>query len=473
MAVSHRTNLRLLQFPLISSSERKCTSVISEGSSNSSSLFRSLFTSKCNYISLRRRSAFLFVPVTILFSRRVRCSTKSTDENWALGESIDQEWNDDGGAELSSNSRAGGDFTGQEVSVLGNQHLNEPQKLSSDSLSLGIKEPIYEVVEVKSNGEQSIQKISRRQLLKSSGLRPRDIRSVDPSLWMTNSAPTLLVREHAILFNLGSLRAIAMQERVLIFDYNRKGAKAFLEHLLPRLVPKDVNGVPSMPFELEVVEAALVSRIQRYERRLMDVEPRVVKLLEVLPNRLTADVLEQLRLSKQTLVELGSRAGALKQMLLDLLEDPDEIRRMCIMGRDCTIRKGSTDMDCAFDVDKQIAEEEEEEIEMLLENYLQRCESCHAQAERLLDSAKEMEDSIAVNLSSRRLEVSRVELLLQVGTFFVAIGALVAGIFGMNLKSYLEEHVFAFWWTTGGIILGAFAGFFLMYTYLKARKILY
>ncbi|KAI3989793.1 hypothetical protein MKX01_040763 [Papaver californicum] len=340
---------------------------------------------------------------------------KYTDENWTLGESIDNEWNDDGdnnddSAELSSNSSDGGDFTSQEVSC-------------------------------------------------------------DPSLWMTNSAPALLVREHAILFNLGSLHVIAMQERVLIFDYNRKGAKAFLEHLMPRLAPKDVNGAPSMPFELEVVEA-MVSRIQHYERKLMDVEPRVVKLLEVLPNRLTADVLEQLRLSNQTLVELGSRAGALKQMLLDLLEDPDEICRMCIMGRDCTIRKGSTDMDCAFDVDKQIAEEEEE-IEMLLENYLQRCESCHAQAESLLDLAKEMEDSIAVNLSSRRLEVSRMELLLQVGTFFVAIGALVAGIFGMNLKSYLEEHVFAFWWPTGGIILGAFAGFFLMYTYLKARKMLY
>ncbi|RVW54400.1 Magnesium transporter MRS2-11, chloroplastic [Vitis vinifera] len=69
-----------------------------------------------------------------------------------------------------------------------------------------------------------------------------------------------------------------------------------------------------------------------------------------------------------------------------------------------------------------------------------RCESCHGQAERLLDSAREMEDSIAVNLSSRRLEVSRVELLLQVGTFCIAVGALVAGIFGMNLKSYLEEH---------------------------------
>ncbi|XP_058109991.1 magnesium transporter MRS2-A, chloroplastic isoform X2 [Magnolia sinica] len=320
---------------------------------------------------------------------------------------------------------------------------------SMESISLGIKEPVYEVIEVRSDGIMSKKKINRRQLLKSSGLRPRDIRSVDPSLWLTNSMPSLLVREQAILLNFGSLRAIAMPERVLIFDYNRKGGKAFLELLLPRLNPKNVNGGSCMPFELEVLA-----------------------LLEVLPNRLTANVLEQLRISKQTLVELGSRAGALKQMLLDLLEDPHEIRRICIMGRNCTVRKGNNEMECSVPTEKQIAEEEEEEIEMLLENYLQRCESCHGQAERLLDSAREMEDSIAVNLSSRRLEVSRVELLLQVGTFCVAIGALVAGIFGMNLKSYLEEHVWAFWLTTAGIIVGGVAAFFIMYSYLKSRRIL-
>ncbi|RDX97921.1 Magnesium transporter MRS2-11, chloroplastic, partial [Mucuna pruriens] len=342
---------------------------------------------------------------------------------------------------------------------------------SGDSLSLGIREQIYEVVEVKSNGKVSTRKISRRQLLKSSGLRPRDIRSVDPSLFMTNSMPSLLVREYAILLNLGSLRAIAMQDCVLIFDNNRIGGKAFLETLLPRLNPKNNNGGPSMPFELEVVEAALLSRIQRLEQRLMDLEPRVQALIEALPNRLTGDILEQLRISKQTLVELGSRAGALRQMLLDLLEDPHEIRRICIMGRNCTLSKANNDMECSVPLEKQIAEEEEEEIEMLLENYLQRCESCHGQAERLLDSAREMEDSIAVSLSSRRLEVSRVELLLQVGTFCIAVGALVAGIFGMNLKSYLEEHVFAFWLTTAGIIIGGIIAFFLMYSYLRARKI--
>lgn len=336
---------------------------------------------------------------------------------------------------------------------------------ASDYLSLGIPEPVYQVVELKSDGTISNKSINRRQLLKSSGLRPRDIRSVDPSLWLTNSMPSLLVREHAILLNLGSLRAIVMQKSVLIFNYNRRGGKAFIDTLLPRLSPGNTNGGPSMPFVLEVVEAALLSRIQRLEQRLIELEPRVQSQLEVLPNRLTGDMLEQLRISKQTLVELASRAGALRQMLLDLLEDTQEIRRICIMGR---INNSVNSVPS----EKEIAEEGEEEIEMLLENCLQRCESLHGQAERLLDSAKEMEDSIRVSLSSRRLEVGKVELLLQVGAFCVAIGALVSGIFGMNLISYLEQHAFAFWITTAGIMIGIVVGFFLMYSYLKKRKIL-
>ncbi|KAJ4841781.1 hypothetical protein Tsubulata_010526 [Turnera subulata] len=404
------------------------------------------------------------LPIAARALPKLRCFTKSTD-----GDSQSQAFLSDVDTDDDS------EVSREETKV---QHT--PQKVSSaasatsssfgDSLSLGIREPVYEVVEVKSNGRVSTRKINRRQLLKSSGLRPRDIRSIDPSLFLTNSMPSLLVREHAILLNLGTLRAIAMQERVLIFDYNRKGGRAFIDTLLPRL--NNMNGGPCMPFELEVVESALLSRVQRLEQRLMYIEPRVQSLLKVLPNRLTADILEELRISKQNLVELGSKAGALRQMLLDLLEDEHEIRRICIMGRNCTLLKENDRVECSLPLEKQIAEEEEEEIEMLLENYLQRSESCHGQAERLLDSAKEMEDSIAVNLSSRRLEVSRVELLLQVGAFFVAVGALVAGIFGMNLRSFLEEHVYAFWLTTGGIIVGAFLGFFLMYSYLRARKIL-
>ncbi|CAN6298243.1 unnamed protein product, partial [Urochloa humidicola] len=148
-------------------------------------------------------------------------------------------------------------------------------RFAADYVSLGIREPVYEVIEVRSSGRVSTKKISRRQLLKSSGLRLRDTRSVDPSLWLMNSMPSLLVREQAILINLGSLRAIAMYERVLIFNYNSPGGKAFLELLLPRLNPRNINGGPAMPFQLEVVEAALLSRILRMEQRLMKIEPSV------------------------------------------------------------------------------------------------------------------------------------------------------------------------------------------------------
>lgn len=55
-------------------------------------------------------------------------------------------------------------------------------------------------------------------------------------------------------------------------------------------------------------------------------------------------------------VELDSRAGALKQMLLDLLEDPHEIRRICIMGLNCTLNKGNDDVECSVPLEKQIAE---------------------------------------------------------------------------------------------------------------------
>lgn len=43
-------------------------------------------------------------------------------------------------------------------------------------------------------------------------------------------------------------------------------------------------------------------------------------------------------------------------MLLDLLEDPDEIRRICIMGWKSTIKREIGDEECSILWDKQIAE---------------------------------------------------------------------------------------------------------------------
>eukprot|EP00850_Spirogloea_muscicola_P001115 SM000004S14985 [mRNA] locus=s4:583314:591791:+ [translate_table: standard] len=308
---------------------------------------------------------------------------------------------------------------------------------ASESLQLGAKEPQYQVLEINGTGRITKKDVTRRQLLKSSGLGQRDLRRIDPSLWMTNSSPALLVRDSAILLNLGSLRALVMHDRVLVFDHTSVGARMFLEALQHRLRP-DSDGI-AIPFEFEVIEAALISRTQRLERALCDVEPKVLNLLEVLPNKLTADALEELRTSKQALVELGAKAGALRQMLLEILEHDGDLKRMTAIGHQCVVNRDGV-LECSNINDRDLAEESEQEVEMLFEYYLQKCESFNGQAEKLLDSAKEMEDSIGISLSPDKGEGCSMSMIITMalcGQAFVALLQL------------------AFWATTGGIVVAS------------------
>merc|ERR1711990_773043 len=62
--------------------------------------------------------------------------------------------------------------------------------------------------------------------------------------------------------------------------------------------------------------------------------------------------------------------------------------------------------------DEKVADEELAEIEDVLEYHLQRAATTQAEAERSLQLARNLEESIAVNLSARRFEVNRLELAL-------------------------------------------------------------
>ena len=69
-------------------------------------------------------------------------------------------------------------------------------------------------------------------------------------------------------------------------------------------------------------------------------------------------------------------------------------------------------------------------------------------------------------------QVNRLELTLSMAGFAAGIGAMIAGIFGMNLKSTLEESIIGFWGTTAAIVLGCFWIFVALYKYTCRRRIL-
>lgn len=131
----------------------------------------------------------------------------------------------------------------------------------------------------------------------------------------------------------------------------------------------------------------------------------------------------------------------------------------------------------AQDALEELAEQEEEEeeleeVEDLLEYYLQRSSATQSEAERLLEGARDLEESIGVSLSARRYEVNRLELMLSMGSFAAALGAMIAGIFGMNMKSTLEMSVFGFWGVTISIVVGCFYIFLAIMRYTQKKRIL-
>jgi len=69
-------------------------------------------------------------------------------------------------------------------------------------------------------------------------------------------------------------------------------------------------------------------------------------------------------------------------------------------------------------------------------------------------------------------QVNRLELTLSIGSFAAALGAVVAGIFGMNLRSTCEESVIGFWGCTAAIIFGCIWVFAAIYKYMRQRRIL-
>ncbi|CAL8467778.1 g7316 [Coccomyxa elongata] len=459
-----------------------------------------------------------------------------------------------------------------------------PEEIAVDhgQTAASVGRAIYEVLRVDPAGKTRRIYVKRRDLLRANGLQPRDLRRIDPSLSLTKTSPNITIKENVLVINLGGVRSVIRADKCLLFEPNSVCSQKFLDILCPRLQAaegheRQQNSIYSQdeekppPFELEILEAALMVATGRLDAELVSVSKRVSNVLMNLPRDITPVNLEELRRVKQCLVELESKADNLRDMLEELMDDDDEVCKMNLTSRpkreerrrlrererlergmereremarssaasssseigshdgagnkgrsssseewerrnmsepgtatssahesqttprtssSSLLRAGrwDSDRDRGYEEDgegyveaeaaleemddAEMEEREVEETEDLLEYYLQRAAGTQSEAERLLAGARDLEESIGVSLSARRFEVNRLELTLSIGSFAAALGAMVAGIFGMNLRSTLEDSVIGFWGTTVGIVLCCVWVFFALFSYTRRRRIL-
>ncbi len=113
-----------------------------------------------------------------------------------------------------------------------------------------------------------------------------------------------------------------------------------------------------------------------------------------------------------------------------------------------------------------------QEAEDLLETYFSRLDTLRLRLEALEGSIDATEDYITFALDAVRNQLITLELLLGAASFALGVMGAVAGLFGMNLPSHLEEAEGAWAWVTLVSAVGGGAAFMALLALMRRRGLL-
>ena len=85
-----------------------------------------------------------------------------------------------------------------------------------------------------------------------------------------------------------------------------------------------------------------------------------------------------------------------------------------------------------------------DEIEILLEAYLKQVEEIANVVSIVKHQIQSTEDFVNVILGAKRNQLLLFELRIAMGTLGISSGAIIAGLYGMNMPNYLEDNPYAF-----------------------------
>lgn len=296
----------------------------------------------------------------------------------------------------------------------------------------------------------------KSELIAKYGLQPRDLRKIDSSV-----LPHILVRPSAILINLLHLRVLIQCDRVLVFDaygstdsYTQSLFMYDLEGKL-RQKPDPRNGSTYLPYELRALEAVLISVTSGLEAEFALVREPVANILQALEEDIDRDKLRHLLIHSKKLGTFEQKARLVRDAIDDLLEADDDLATMYLTERKTTGTARE--------------EDNHQEVEMLLESYHKICDEIVEISGLLISNIRNTEEVVKAILDANRNQLMLLEIKFSVGTLGLAGGTLVAGLYGMNLKNFIEESDLAF----GGVsaICFGLSAIICMYGMRKLRKV--
>ncbi|KAI6021689.1 hypothetical protein BKA83DRAFT_4285830 [Pisolithus microcarpus] len=261
----------------------------------------------------------------------------------------------------------------------------------------------------------------RSDLCNEHRLNPRDLRKIDSRI--PNLVPTILIRKEAILINILHIRALVKADTV----HNLK-----------------VRGGGS-PYEFRAIESILLSVLSALEAEMVFIRNLVGGLLAELEDDINHD---------KRLASFKNRARLVQDALEEVLEQDDDLNAMYLTDK----KKGAVRQN-----------HEHDELEVLLEFFSKQVEEIVNEAENIESNVQSTQEIVELILDSNRNALLALDLKVSILTMGLGSGALVAGLFGMNLQSHLEEMPYAFAAMT--VVSACYCGFCSLGRLARIRKV--
>lgn len=291
----------------------------------------------------------------------------------------------------------------------------------------------------------------RQELIVKHGLLPRDLRKLDTGI--SSIVPSILVRRNSIVVNLLHIRALIKSDMVIIFDAYGSTDSQTQGVFMYDLGHKLRDGRESMgglPYELRALEAIFISVITSLNAE-MQVHTAVVNgILVDLENEIDREQLRALLVESKKLSAFHQKATSTRDAMEELLEQDEDLAGLYLTDKDRGNPRTPTD--------------DHSEAEMLFESYYKHCDEIVQTVGNHLNNIRSTQEIVNIILDASRNSLMLLDLKFQIGTLGLGAGALIAALFGMNLKSYLEESEYGFLGITG------FAGFCMLFIIVAALK---
>ncbi|KAI5846086.1 hypothetical protein BZA05DRAFT_406922 [Tricharina praecox] len=293
----------------------------------------------------------------------------------------------------------------------------------------------------------------KTELCTKHGLLPRDLRKI----WVPSTiVPHILVRKNSILVNLLHIRALIKADTVLLFDIygsNDSYTQSVFMYDLEGKLRQGSKAMGGLPYEMRALEAILISVTAALEAEMRVLQELVVQLLGELEEDIDRDQLRQLLIYSKKLSTFEQKAKLIRNAIEEILDADDDLADMYLTEK----LQG-----------KERPMEEHTEVEMLLESYHKICDEIVQISSNLVSSIRSTEEIVNIILDANRNSLMLLDLKFSIGTLGIGAGTFVAGLYGMNLKNFLEESDFAFAGVSGWAIV--FSAIICVYGLHKLRR---